>query len=162
MNNIDKWKPTVIHKVKGHFRVNRDFVGIRSELVASRAIENYVELMKEHAGGQLLDLGCANVPYYEVYKDQVENIICIDWEDSLHKNKHLDYSADLNKKIPLDDGTADTVILTDVLEHISQPYVLMKEISRILSVGGKLILGVPFFTICMKDPLIFIDILSIN
>ncbi len=152
MRNIDKWKPTVICKANGHYRVNKNYVGNRSHMVAQNAIGHYVELMQKHARGRLLDLGCATVPYYMVYKDFVEEIICIDWDNSLHQNIHLDHTTDLNINIPLMDGAVDTVILTDVLEHISEPYTLTSEISRVLSVNGKLILGVPFMYWLHEEP----------
>jgi hypothetical protein len=34
--------------------------------------------------------------------------------------------------------------MTDVLEHIAEPRRLMREVARMLAVGGKVIIGVPF------------------
>jgi SAM-dependent methyltransferase len=109
-------------------------------------------LLQEYASGTILDLGCGTVPYYHIYKDNVENIICIDWTNSPHENIHLDYRTDLNESIPLENNSVDTIILMDVLEHIREPVNLMAEIGRILSPNGKLILGVPFLYWLHEEP----------
>jgi SAM-dependent methyltransferase len=41
-------------------------------------------------------------------------------------------------------GVFDTVLLSDVLEHVPEPVSLLLEVARILSPGGRLILNVPF------------------
>lgn len=47
------------------------------------------------------------------------------------------------QKIPLGDGCVDLVILNQVLEHIKDVYWVAHEVTRLLPVGGKLIIGVP-------------------
>ncbi len=49
-------------------------------------------------------------------------------------------------------SSVDTIILTDVLEHISKPHNLIAEISRIMRDGGRLILGVPFLYWLHEEP----------
>ncbi|HRF81361.1 MAG TPA: methyltransferase domain-containing protein, partial [Flavobacteriales bacterium] len=39
----------------------------------------------------------------------------------------------------------DTIILSDVLEHIRKPEALVKEMYRILAPGGQVIMNVPFY-----------------
>ena len=45
--------------------------------------------------------------------------------------------------LPLRDGSVDTVLCLDVIEHIEDDGGLVKEISRVLSKGGKVILTTP-------------------
>ena len=104
----------------------------------------YEKAIREHASGRFLDLGCGFVPLFGVYKDLVRDTTCVDWENTLHPSPHLDQCCDLNKPLPLPDAEYDTVLLTDVLEHIHSPESLWKEIARVMKPGGKLILGVPF------------------
>jgi SAM-dependent methyltransferase len=52
---------------------------------------------------------------------------------------------DLNKPLSLESELFDTVLLTDVLEHIYQPVQLLSEVARVLRRGGHVIIGVPFF-----------------
>lgn len=44
----------------------------------------------------------------------------------------------------LETQSFDTILCTDVIEHIKKPEILFSEMSRILKEGGYLILGVPF------------------
>ncbi|GAC1444822.1 MAG: hypothetical protein NVSMB52_04590 [Chloroflexota bacterium] len=46
-------------------------------------------------------------------------------------------------KIPYPDGYFDAVLLLDVLEHVPDELQVLDEISRVLRVGGQLVLSVP-------------------
>jgi len=110
-----------------------------------------------------LDCGCGFVPYYRIYKDLVEDNVYIDWENTLHKNNFLDEVVNLNEGTPYPSNSFDTILLTDVLEHISEPRKLMGEISRVLKPEGKLILGVVFRSSIglMKHRMTFTDTQSL-
>ncbi len=47
------------------------------------------------------------------------------------------------QRIPLPDCSVDLVIINQVLEHVKDIYWVFHEISRVLTVGGNVILGVP-------------------
>lgn len=98
-----------------------------------------------HASGRLLDLGCGKAPLYGVYKTLATEVTCVDWGNSLHQTTHLDQEADLTQPIDLPDQAFDTIILSDVLEHIPVPLDLCREVARLLAPGGKLIMNVPFY-----------------
>jgi len=104
----------------------------------------YEQAIKEFCKGKIADLGCGDVPYYIFYKDLATDVVCVDWGNSLHNKSFCDIEADLNKDLPLDNEFFDTVLATDVLEHIHNPEKFMSETARILNPGGHLILGVPF------------------
>jgi len=90
------------------------------------------------------------------YSEFVEKATLVDWDNSLHENPLLDLVTDLNTLLPLEDETFDTVLLSDVLEHIPEPQNLLSEISRILkSNGGVLLLNVPFFYPIHEEPFDF-------
>jgi SAM-dependent methyltransferase len=137
MKNIESWEPTKFRKDK-----KGRFLGTHMH----RAMGPYYEKsVKNFAHGELMDLGCGEVPLYFIYKDIVRSIFCVDWSNSGHNLRHIDMACDLNQKIPIDSSKFDTIICTDVLEHIAEPSLLMSEISRMLKPGGTLILGVPFY-----------------
>jgi len=48
------------------------------------------------------------------------------------------------KKLPFNENEFDTVILSDVLEHLPTPENIINEIYRVLAKNGKLLLNVPF------------------
>ena len=60
-----------------------------------------------------------------------------DWDYS-----HLDYNCDITS-IPVDDSRFDVVLLTEVLEHLPEPLLALKELNRILRKGGCLYLTAP-------------------
>lgn len=139
------WKPTKFIKIGGRWRANPKYVSPGSWFLTNTYISIYERLIQQNAKGILVDLGSGTVPYYGIYRPHVEDIICVDWAGSYHAVTHLDITGDLNQGIPLPDRSADTVLCTDVLEHIRRPEFFMAEVSRILKPGGKLILTVPFF-----------------
>lgn len=154
MQNIHLWKPSKFIEYKGSFRTNKDQTkaGIGSRLIGDIQAKNYSKLIKKHAHGILLDLGCGEVPLFKMYKPYVDEIYCTDWPNSNHDLVFLDFKLNLNKPFPISDSTFDTIILTDVLEHISKPELIWYEIARILKIGGKVIIGVPFFHYLHEEP----------
>ncbi len=102
-------------------------------------------MIREHASGVLLDLGCGKVPLFDQYQPLTTDVICIDWANTLHPNPFLDVECDLNEGIELADGSVDSILITDVLEHIAEPQRLWQEMARVLRPGGKVMLAVPFF-----------------
>jgi SAM-dependent methyltransferase len=137
MRNKEKWKPkrfTKDHKGR--------IIGTHNHKIIGHA---YEPAIKKYASGKLADIGCGDVPYYHFYKDNVTDNICIDWENSALELSFLDHHADLNKPLDfLESESFDTVLSTDVLEHIHEPALLFSEMTRILKKEGYLILGVPF------------------
>lgn len=154
MKNTKAWIPTKFVKKGNSFVVSRkeEHVSAFSRLMAKYVIDFYAEVIPRYAHGNLYDLGCGNVPLFEVYKVYVDQICCVDWPNSLHKAKHLDLEADLSKPLEVDSRSADTVILSDVLEHIYKPEVTLGEANRILRPGGCLILNVPFLYWIHEQP----------
>lgn len=97
-------------------------------------------------------MGCGHVPYYEIYRPFVKNVICVDWPNSRHEAEFLDLAADLNDPLPFASESFDTVLLTDVLEHIFRPAELISEAARILRPDGKAIIAVPFLYWVHEQP----------
>ena len=56
----------------------------------------------------------------------------------------MDEFVHLNGPLPFPDGSFDTFISTDVLEHIREPVIAWSEMAWVLRPGGKLIVSVPF------------------
>ncbi len=154
MKNISKWKPSkfIYKNNKLVISNNPKEVYIGSRLVGNIIASFFDQYLHVHASGKLLDLGCGKVPLYAAYRKYIKSNICIDWSGSLHKNNHLDYEHDINKRLPLNDKEFDTIILSDVLEHIETPQSLWKEMNRVLKKGGKVILNVPFFYMLHETP----------
>jgi SAM-dependent methyltransferase len=93
-------------------------------------------------GAVVLDVGAGDAPYRELFAhcDYVTN----DWEGSVHdgaRDADVVASADA---LPLDDGSVDAVLLTQVLEHVVDPAAVVGEMARVLRQGGALFATVPF------------------
>lgn len=145
MKNKEHWKPTkaVFDGTKLRFRVNPAGVYAGSVHVSSLQIRRYAELIDKYVrGGHLLDCGCGAVPYYEMYKQKAEHVVCADFKSG--PGDHTDVICDLNLQLPFSDDQFDQILLTDVFCHIEKPWKMMPELSRILKPGGKLILATPF------------------
>jgi SAM-dependent methyltransferase len=154
MKNKENWKPSKFVFKKGKLRASRDEkqVGYSSRLVADIIAKFYDHTIKKHVSGNLLDLGCGKVPLYEAYSPFIDDNFCVDWVNSFHKNEFLDMSADLNAPIAIEDNRFDTIILSDVLEHIKEPKLLWNEMARIIKEEGTLIMNVPFFYWLHEEP----------
>jgi SAM-dependent methyltransferase len=146
MRSEEHWHPTKFVMIDGKLRSDPTgaYVSVGSRLLADLMAQHYDAALKRHARGRLLDLGCGNVPLFAAYRSVVDEVLCVDWPASLHQQRHVDVLADLTQPLPLSSSCVDTVLLSDVLEHIPNPENLVAEIARILRPGGRAVIGVPF------------------
>lgn len=152
MKKKSEWRPSKYEKVRGRWRSSRQAVGIGSRLNADRIVTAYERAIQDFAGGELIDLGCGNAPLAGIYRDKVDRYTWLDWPNSPHQEYEVDIHADLNALLPIEDQSYDTVILSDVIEHISNPELLFSECTRILKPGGHLLVGVPFLYPLHEEP----------
>lgn len=147
MKNQADWKPGKYIYIKGKLKASKDpkEVAISSRLITDIVASLYGTYLPQYARGKLVDLGCGKVPLYEVYRQHIENNTCVDWGNSLHPGIHVDYECDLGDVLPFNNCEFDTLLLSDVLEHIANPDIVWNEISRILSPGGIAFINTPFF-----------------
>jgi len=146
MRDPDRWTPSKYLQRRGRLRASRDRaeVGVGSRLIGDRVAAFYEAALPRHARGRLADLGCGKAPLYGSYRTLVGSVTCIDWPQSVHASPYVDCEADLTRPLPFADASFDTVILSDVLEHVPEPQALWHEIARLLAPGGKLLLNLPF------------------
>lgn len=146
MQNKEKWSPGKYVIRNGRLRATRDSSKLKtaSRLVTDLVAARYDKAIQTYARGDLIDLGCGNVPLFLAYKDRVSSITCVDWPATRHKVDHLDHELDITEKLPFPDNSFSTIILSDVLEHIPEPGKLWLEMHRILEPEGVAIINVPF------------------
>jgi SAM-dependent methyltransferase len=154
MRNAEKWLPSKFVMRDGRLRATRDErqVAVSTRLIADIVAQKYDVALREFAKGNLLDLGCGQVPLYAAYRDLVDSVTCVDWANSLHPNQHVDLECDLSARLPFDAEEFDTIILSDVLEHLPEPSACWAEMARILRPAGTVILNVPFYFMVHEAP----------
>jgi SAM-dependent methyltransferase len=80
-------------------------------------------------------------------------VYCVDWENTgAQKRSHIDQYVDLNKKLDIQSSSFDSVLLSDVLEHIAEPRNLLQELARVLRPQGTLVVFVPFLYRIHEEP----------
>jgi SAM-dependent methyltransferase len=154
MKHRENWVPGKFVYRSGKLVASRDTreVDVSSRLITDLIAKLYDDNLRQHARGSLLDLGCGKVPLFATYEPYVSAITCVDWSNTLHRNEHLDLEHDLNQPLPFEDGVFDTLLLSDVLEHIAEPDFLFREMARVLAPGGKILMNVPFFYHIHEQP----------
>lgn len=154
MRNRHKWQATKYVPAGDGLAASGDTtqVSLGSKLIVDILGEEYAVALKRYAGGSVLDLGCGDAPLYGLYKELATEVVCIDWANTYHQRIHLDLEHDLNTPLPIAAQAFDTVLLTDVLEHLYSPQVLLAETARVLRPNGKLIAGVPFLYGIHEEP----------
>ena len=143
MKNISEWKESKFNLQDGVLYASRE-VGQGSWLMAQLIADKYTEFIPKYVKGRILDLGCGSVPLFGLYKSFMSENICVDWDKSIHQNQYLDISMDISKPLPFPDDSFDTIICSDVLEHIFEPKNVIEEMIRVCKDNGFIILNVPF------------------
>lgn len=104
-----------------------------------RGIKKYRFYMK----GKLLDFGCGSKPYKHIF--EVAEYIGTDIEVSghSHKNEYIDVYYDGNT-LPFAENTFDSILCSEVFEHLFNLEVMLDELYRVLKPGGFMLITVPF------------------
>jgi len=101
-----------------------------------------------YASGILLDLGCGGKPYYDLFANRIMGYLGLDYPpthlavEEVARVAMADVYGD-GAHLPLRSEIVDTVLCTQTLEHVPEPWTVMDEIARVLRPGGHLILTVP-------------------
>lgn len=144
MKNKNNWKPTIYLVKNDKLEINYKKLSQGSYIPIKIGEDINNSILRKYLKGKMLDLGCGNVPYYEFYKDYIDENICVDWENTLHKNELLDIECDITQPLPFKDNEFDSILSSAVLEHLYNPIDCIKECNRILKPGGYFILSSNF------------------
>jgi SAM-dependent methyltransferase len=107
---------------------------VDTNAVSSNGYDAYaMALIEKNKDGLVLDCGAGKRP---VYFDNVVNFEIVDYETTDVRG--------VGEVLPFIDGAFDAVLSMAVLEHVKDPFLCAKEISRVLKKNGELICCVPF------------------
>lgn len=115
--------------------------------VLNDVIKKYNLLCQGGQAGSALDLGCGNGKTLLALQNNFSELHGIDILDILSdeaKAKVKFASADLNfEKLPYLDNSLDLVTAFQIIEHLENPFLIMRETHRILKSGGIFMFSVP-------------------
>lgn len=125
---------------------------IRSLHVAESEVENAMDAaLQGRPIGRLADIGTGTGRMIELFGARCESAIGIDRSSDMLRLARAKLGAgplanwDLRQgditALPLDDAACDTVILHQVLHYIPAPETAIRELSRILADGGRLLVA---------------------
>ena len=92
-----------------------------------------------HRGYRVLDLGCGTRPYRDIYDSCHLFAVTGDSDALAPSDVRLSAGA-----LPFSDSSFDTILMTEVIEHIQVPTAALAEAARVLSPGGRFFLTWPF------------------
>jgi 2-polyprenyl-3-methyl-5-hydroxy-6-metoxy-1,4-benzoquinol methylase len=93
-----------------------------------------VDFVREHAGRSVLDLGCGLGGYSRVLAEgglEVQALDVVPEYVERARSIGVDARAYDGDRVPLPDGSVDTVILLEVVEHLDDPRRLLREARRV-------------------------------
>jgi SAM-dependent methyltransferase len=97
------------------------------------AIDKHVPISKSF---KLVDYGCGDFPYKPLFGDHVD-YLAYDFSVNPHATKYLNSSNTTYES----NSSIDVVLSSQVLEHVDNPSIYLKEISRILVDNGIMLLS---------------------
>jgi SAM-dependent methyltransferase len=107
------------------------------------------------SGGLVLDVGAGSCPYRELFRHcqyRTQDFSELQSAQLRHGGYgRIDYVCDATA-IPVDNGTFDAVLCTEMLEHVPDPQSVIRELSRILKPGGRLLLTAPLGSGIHQEP----------
>lgn len=88
---------------------------------------------------RIVDIGCGAKPFASLFAPGCD-YFGVDFD----ARTAADLVHDLGQPLPLPSGEADLVILSEAIEHVPDPELVLAEAARLLRPGGELFLSAPF------------------
>jgi SAM-dependent methyltransferase len=94
--------------------------------------------------GTLVDLGAGNGALSLWAHKQGFRTIAVDANAGNFAAHDVEFvEADLNRQLPVADGSCDVAVSLEVIEHLENAYALVREMARVVKPGGYAILSTP-------------------
>lgn len=125
-----------------HHQVRERYGFVFGEKIRANLIANFVG-----KGRKVLDLGCRDGSLTRFYYPANQVIgLDIDMNALKRCKKMLQINVllcDLNEGLPFKDNCFEVAVAGELLEHLPFPWMLLREVYRVLKVGGILVGSVP-------------------
>jgi SAM-dependent methyltransferase len=97
-------------------------------------------VIRKYARGKFVDLGCGTAPFWHAVVEQVDSYHGVDlWP----RSDKVTFAGDVQRLDMVRDGSYDSAICIEVLEHVPEPGRAITSIARILKPGGVAVISVP-------------------
>ncbi|MBM3282938.1 class I SAM-dependent methyltransferase [Candidatus Gottesmanbacteria bacterium] len=107
-------------------------------------IKNIRELAREFKYKDILDVGCGAGLYTNLFCVNNNNVTGLDLQEVVDQTKiRFRFVKGDALKMPFIDSSFDAVVSFDVIEHLSDDRLFLRECYRVLKKGGRLIIGTP-------------------
>jgi SAM-dependent methyltransferase len=141
---VEEFKPIPVRRSAGFFGDLRFHLRMWVDLqllTCQRFLAPRLAILK----GTLLDVGCGEMPFRPLLPSGVIYTgIDVSGAESFGMSEHPDIVEFDGRSIPFPDASFDSVMCTEVLEHVEDPARLIAEMLRVLRPGGTLLATVPF------------------
>lgn len=130
---LDDFSPSVSSFLTSHVFILRSALRVE--------ISNYAD----HIYGRVLDFGCGSKPYENLFS-RATHYVGVDFLSSGHdhQSSKVDVFWD-GEHLPFSDSSFDSCVSTEVLEHVADTDLALRELHRVLVPGGNLLVSTPFF-----------------
>jgi len=126
--------------------------------IERQSLLNVIILSANYAKGTMLDIGCGTKPYESIFANRVSHHWGLDLPSTASKSYGDLTRTDIYAnclEIPIKSESVDTILSTEVLEHLPEPLKMLQEAHRSLKKGGYLILTAPMVWGLHEEPFDF-------
>lgn len=106
---------------------------------------------RKYLEGRLIDVGCGTKQYEGALGERVTEHMGLDHEESPHGLRKVDLIGTAYD-IPVEDDSFDSLLCTEVLEHLEEPSRAIAECRRVLKPGGCALFTSPFIWHLHEEP----------
>jgi len=138
---------------RNRLKLNKDLRTIEKRKFFSPALycsyKVTAPLVIQYIYGKTIDVGCGDMPYKNLLSSQIR---VYDTFDTERKVPGVKYIGDIHNMSKINDNSYDSILCLQVLEHVKNPTKALKELYRILKLGGVIILSVPHLSRLHEEP----------
>lgn len=122
---------------------NQDMETVLTDKNAPGTHEKVISILMDFLPGRLLDAPSGEGALLQRI-NHYHKVVGADIDENYFKLKSVPfYKVNLNEPLPFEDSSFDYIVCIEGIEHLENPYLCIREFTRILKSGGRLVLSTP-------------------